>query len=212
MPMGEDFREFEAVFAQHANKTDFGHFSEQDWAAQFNAVEQTMDKGKGKEVERNWEEEFAKTEGLGEQEFVDRFNEAWKASAGDFDELSGATAGTKSWEDDYDDYLQPGASSLIDPDPFTAPLQPYHFEKENPFLNHENPLEEGLRLWNEGGQLSAAALCFEAAVQRDEHSSRAWMYLGQVQAENEKEEPAIAALQRAVKESPDNLPALMVCD
>jgi peroxin-5 len=65
-------------------------------------------------------------------------------------------------------------------------------------------------LWNEGGQLSAAALCFEAAVQREETSSRGWMYLGQVQAENETEEPAIAALQRAVKEAPDNLPALMV--
>lgn len=206
--MPEDFREFEAVYAQHGGKADFGHFSEQDWAAQFQAVEQTMDKGKGKAVD--WEEEFAKTEGLEDREFVERFNEAWKASAGEFDELSGAaTSGTKSWEDDYDDYLNsPGP--MNDPDPLTGPLLPYHFEKENPFLNHENPLEEGLRLWNEGGQLSAAALCFEAAVQKEEHNSRGWMYLGQVQAENEKEEPAIAALQRSVREAPDNLPALMV--
>ncbi|KAI8851191.1 hypothetical protein BC829DRAFT_128409 [Chytridium lagenaria] len=35
------------------------------------------------------------------------------------------------------------------------------------------------------------------------------MHLGRVQAENEKEGPAIAALQRSVQENPTNLPALL---
>ncbi|RKO90666.1 hypothetical protein BDK51DRAFT_14387, partial [Blyttiomyces helicus] len=76
-------------------------------------------------------------------------------------------------------------------------------------LSHENPMAEGLRILEASGNLSEAALAFEAAVQRDPDNSEAWAYLGTVQAENEKEDPAIAALQRSVQEDPSNLKALM---
>ncbi|GET01918.1 TPR-like protein [Rhizophagus clarus] len=54
-----------------------------------------------------------------------------------------------------------------------------------------------------------AALAFEAAVQKDENISDAWMWLGNTQAQNEKEEAAIRALQKAVEVNGNNLAALM---
>jgi peroxin-5 len=99
---------------------------------------------------------------------------------------------------------------FIDADPATSTAPPYQFEKTNPYLGHENPVEEGLKLWNDEGKLTGASLAFEAAVQKDEKDSKAWTYLGKVQAENEKEEAAILALHRAVNEDHGNLEALMV--
>lgn len=78
-----------------------------------------------------------------------------------------------------------------------------------------DPFADGLRLMKEKDSLSRAALAFEAAVQRFqsqgnmEQETEAWTWLGVVQAENEKELPAIAALQRAVRLDPTNLRALM---
>ncbi|KAJ3335563.1 Peroxisomal membrane signal receptor PTS1 [Gonapodya sp. JEL0774] len=217
-PMPQDFREFDQIFAQHGGAQSQGpEISEQDWAAQFAQAENVAveDKGKGKAVEvepQSWEAEFAQAEGInfGESEdaFMERFNEIWQKHG------DAGMVEPKAWEEEFDDYYPGGSGNndmtgLFDPDPVTAPLQPYTFEPDNPYLNHPDPLAEGLRLWNEGGQLSAAALAFEAAAQKDPNDARAWMLLGQVQAENEKEDPAIAALQRAVKEDNGNLPALM---
>ena len=61
----------------------------------------------------------------------------------------------------------------------------------------------------EGGNLSLAALAFEAAVQKDPQHVEAWVKLGAAQAQNEKESPAIRALEQALKLDPSNLEALM---
>ncbi|RIB20629.1 hypothetical protein C2G38_1175625 [Gigaspora rosea] len=60
-----------------------------------------------------------------------------------------------------------------------------------------------------GGSLSEIALAFEAAVRKDSGNSDAWMLLGNTQAQNEKEEAAIRALQKAVEMNGNNLTALM---
>ena len=85
----------------------------------------------------------------------------------------------------------------------------YNFEEDNPFSATKDPFEEGVRILNEGGNLSLAALAFEAAVQRDPQHVQAWCQLGSAQAQNEKESPAIRALEQAIKLDPRNLPALM---
>ena len=85
----------------------------------------------------------------------------------------------------------------------------YIFEEENPFSATKDPFEEGVRIMNEGGNLSLAALAFEAAVQRDPQHVQAWCRLGSAQAQNEKESPAIRALEQAIKLDPQNLSALM---
>lgn len=85
----------------------------------------------------------------------------------------------------------------------------YTFEEDNPFSATKDPFEEGIKILNEGGNLSLAALAFEAAVQRDPQHVQAWCQLGSAQAQNEKESPAIRALEQAIKLDPRNLSALM---
>lgn len=85
----------------------------------------------------------------------------------------------------------------------------YLFEENNPFNEVPNAFEEGMKIVREGGNLSLAALAFEAAVQKDESFVDSWVALGQAQAQNEKEAPAIRALEQAIKSDPNNLEALM---
>jgi peroxin-5 len=94
--------------------------------------------------------------------------------------------------------------------PFRDPqLGEYMFEEDNIFKDANNPFEEGVRIMHEGGNLSLAALAFEAAVQKDPQHIEAWVLLGSAQAQNEKETPAIRALEQALKSDPNNLTALM---
>lgn len=88
-------------------------------------------------------------------------------------------------------------------------LGDYMFEEDNVFRNVSNPFEEGVKVLREGGNLSLAALAFEAAVQKDPQHVQAWTMLGAAQAQNEKELPAIRALEQALKVDPSNLDALM---
>ncbi|KAL4969355.1 uncharacterized protein BDV14DRAFT_165749 [Aspergillus stella-maris] len=88
-------------------------------------------------------------------------------------------------------------------------LGDYSFEQENVFRDVANPFEEGMKIMHEGGNLSLAALAFEAAVQKDPSHVKAWTMLGTAQAQNEKELPAIRALEQALKADPNNLDALM---
>ncbi|KAK3709687.1 Peroxisomal membrane signal receptor PTS1 [Vermiconidia calcicola] len=85
----------------------------------------------------------------------------------------------------------------------------YMFEENNMFKDVPNAFEEGQKIMREGGNLSLAALAFEAAIQRQSGFVDAWVALGQAQAQNEKEAPAIRALEQALKLDPDNLDALM---
>ena len=85
----------------------------------------------------------------------------------------------------------------------------YLFEQDNPFQGTGNPFEEGVKIMKEGGNLSLAALAFEAAVQQKPDHVQAWYQLGTAQAQNEKETPAIRALEQALKLDPSNLGALM---
>ena len=94
--------------------------------------------------------------------------------------------------------------------PFRDPqLGEYIFESDNIFRDVNNPFEEGVRIMHEGGNLSLAALAFEAAAQKDPQHVEAWVLLGSAQAQNEKETPAIRALEQALKLDPNNLTALM---
>ncbi|EWC46336.1 hypothetical protein DRE_04507 [Drechslerella stenobrocha 248] len=99
-------------------------------------------------------------------------------------------------------------------EPGTIPGQPpnlgdYLFEQENPYMEVGNAFEEGVRLMDGHGNLSLAALAFEAACQKDPSHVEAWERLGAVQAQNEKESPAIRALEQALKLEPNNSNALM---
>jgi peroxin-5 len=214
--------EFEAIYAKGSNESwssEFQRFQNQqihhqqfqgiDWNTEF-------EKYKGKEpMVEQWNEEFHHTQNELEGDQMDtnagdtvdwqqQFQEIWSKME------ESKKAGEGDWASEFKDIfpadLEPES---LEVDPVFATCEPYVFESVNAYLSHPNPYQEGLDLLRAHGSLSLVALAFEAAVQRDEHNSDAWMRLGKVQAENEKELPAIAALQRAVQEDPQNLEALM---
>jgi peroxin-5 len=90
-------------------------------------------------------------------------------------------------------------------------LGDYMFEQDNPFADAEtlDPFAEGVEIMDGGGNLSLAALAFEAAARRDPARVEAWVRLGAAQAQNEKEVPSIRALEAALRQDPDCLEALM---
>ena len=131
------------------------------------------------------DEKAAAKDALAEEEWIDQLdNETW--------------TGGYNW-----DGL--GTNRLV-PDP---PVDDYLFEEDNLFKNTHNPFDEGMRIVDEGGNLSLAALAFEAAVQKDPSHVEAWVQLGTAQAQNEKETAAIRALEQARKIDPNNAAALM---
>lgn len=85
----------------------------------------------------------------------------------------------------------------------------YHFEEKNEFLHNPNAYEIGCKLMEGGARLSEAALAFEAAVQEDPAHVDAWLKLGQVQIQNEKELSGITALENCLLVDNRNLTALM---
>lgn len=127
-------------------------------------------------------EKAANQEALNEDEWVNKFNEdSWN---------------NMGWGDNGRLFADPQVEN-------------YLFEEDNLFKDTGNPFEEGMRIMEEGGNLSLAALAFEAAVQRDPNHIEAWVQLGTAQAQNEKETAAIRALEQAKNLDPNNLPALM---
>ncbi|KAJ3093325.1 hypothetical protein HDU96_002378, partial [Phlyctochytrium bullatum] len=207
--LDQEFERMEQAFSSVRVKDDA---LEAAWTEQFSRVTDSLDvKGKGKAEDAEldatmskYEEEFNRikdkldAEGELTPEMMDKFNDLWKSLADKAGEESGGASDKLfSSSDDWAYEFNEGDNSVLDPDPVTAPLAPYHFEENNPYLADPDPLARGLEMMKDGANLSAAALAFEAAVQRDPNNSDAWMYLGRVQAENEKEMPAIAALQRS---------------
>jgi len=85
----------------------------------------------------------------------------------------------------------------------------YQFQDENPFSKSINPFEEGMRIIETDGNLSVAALAFEAAAESNPAHFEAWRMLGSVLSEVEREETAIEALKEALKLEPKNLDVIM---
>ncbi|CAG8483760.1 9306_t:CDS:2 [Cetraspora pellucida] len=175
--------EFEATFQKYF-----------DWANEY-ALNQ--DKGKGKEkiveLDSSWNEQFAAAQrdaehtdnSTDDKNLFKEFEDIWAQFQNNYDDLENFNQDSSMYFGKYD------------------------FEQDNPYLLHEDPFQEGLRLTEMGGTLSEIALAFEAAVQKDNNNSDAWMWLGTIQAQNEKEEAAIKALEKAVEVNKNNLAALM---
>ncbi|KAG7728388.1 hypothetical protein KL948_004255 [Ogataea haglerorum] len=102
------------------------------------------------------------------------------------------------WEKDFEKYAQTRLN-----------YGEYTFEENNQFRNNPDAYEIGIKLMESGAKLSEAALAFEAAVEQNPGHVDAWLRLGQVQTQNEKELAGIAALEKCLELSPQNLVALM---
>ena len=192
-------------------------------------------KGKGKAIELDddkWEEQFAALEMRGDTEEeqakavekeLDELDQNLESETnfGDFESIwkgimNESEAAKSMAADEVDDFvdvndwspdfqgLGSDFSRLGDPI-----IENYLFEEDNIWDDRDDAFQAGVQIVREGGNLSLAALAFEAAVQRNPDHVEAWVYLGTVQAQNEKETAAIRALERALKLDPNNLDALM---
>ncbi|CAO3617820.1 unnamed protein product [Cunninghamella blakesleeana] len=148
-------------------------------------------------------------------ETAEQFDSVWedlrKQMAKDESELDDSDG----WEDEFGEFGPGNGRPVYKPD-----LGDYEFETVNPYLlfNDENPddsysrameLMDGLKREDNTISLSELALALEAAVQNNPTNSQLWMYLGNIQAQNEKEEPAIRALEKSIELEPKNYSALM---
>ncbi|KAJ5157823.1 Peroxisomal targeting signal receptor [Penicillium canariense] len=199
---------------------------------------QTQDKGKGRMVElddENWEAQFAEMETAGNEIQTDEeANAAMEAELNEldrsvptsndafetvWDRIQAETAASRKLveENDFEVTDSVHVGDLGDWEGFDSlntrfrdpQLGDYMFEEDNVYSAVNNPFEEGVKIMRDGGNLSLAALAFEAAVQQDPQHVQAWTMLGSAQAQNEKELPAIRALEQALKIDQGNLDALM---
>lgn len=188
--------------------------------------------------DKNWEQQFAEIDQAGQREEDAEANTAIEAELdemdrsvlsetnefGDFESvwrgIQAETAAARQLLDEHDERLDLEDLPLNDFawDSFDSQfgegyrdpqLENYLFEEGNIFSATKDPFNEGVKIMNEGGNLSLAALAFEAAVQQDPQHVEAWAHLGSAQAQNEKETPAIRALEQTLKLDPHNLSALM---
>lgn len=107
------------------------------------------------------------------------------------------------WEKDFAKYASTRAN-----------FGDYKFENvdQNQFMDlpaDQDPYEIGLQLMENGAKLSEAALAFEAAINKNENRVEAWLKLGEVQTQNEKEVAGITALEKCLELHPENSEALM---
>ena len=142
---------------------------------------------------------------------LDDFEATWKKLVAETPELRNRSLAENHTADSFDDFSNFDMNNLdlnthLPQNPETGA---YLFEPDNIFSDISNPYEEGVRIMDENGNLSLAALAFEAAVQKDPTHVAAWTRLGAAQAQNEKEVPAIRALEQAVKLDPNDLDAIM---
>lgn len=182
---------------------------DQDWEAQFAQLEQT-DQQESLDAEANANIEAELSEMDRSVDFGD-FESIWKGIQAETEHarqlvneenfVDGMHMGDLDQWEGFD-----GRNSHYTRDP---QMGDYMFEQNNLFDHVTNPFEEGIKIMEEGGNLSLAALAFEAAVQKDSQHIAAWVKLGESQAQNEKETPAIRALEQALKLDPSNLEALM---
>ncbi|KAG0671638.1 Peroxisomal membrane signal receptor PTS1 [Maudiozyma exigua] len=115
----------------------------------------------------------------------------------------------KVWDDihnDGEDFIPDRSKYMLSR--MTGNLN-YDFEdSKNEYLNNPNAYRIGCILMENGAKLSEAAMAFEAAVQEQPDHIDAWLKLGVVQIQNEKELNGICALEKCLKLDGKNLEAM----
>lgn len=200
-PMNQGQAMYNQPQSSRKGKERLVELNDQEWEAQFAQLAQSDQKGQAASAERQSE-----TLHDGDLESL------WKGILSEKGDLKTDPQVKVDLSDldspDWTDFDTPSFDNLR---AFNqeAEMGQYQFEEENPFAQHSNAYEAGLEILRTRGNLTLAALAFEAAVQADEKHAEAWMHLGQTQASNEMESQAIRALERAIAQDPESSPALM---
>ena len=188
---------------QGKGKEKMVELDEQNWAAQFEAMEkaEVLDE---ETMNKNIEAELQQQ---GEGGIFEDFQSVWQGIQND-QLANGLNDINPEWLEEFDS--QKTWSTDLSSTKSLPNTGEYIFEQDNPYMTLDDPFQEGKRLMETGGNLSLAALAFEAAVQKKADHVEAWAMLGSCQAQNEKETPAIRALEHALRIDPKNLEAMMV--
>ncbi|GMM56440.1 Pex5 protein [Maudiozyma humilis] len=116
----------------------------------------------------------------------------------------------KVWDDIHDgddDAFMPDRSKYL-LSRMTGHMEYEYEDSKNEYLHNPNAYKIGCILMENGAKLSEAAMAFEAAVQENPEHVDAWLRLGLVQIQNEKELNGICALERCLKLDGANLEAM----
>ncbi|CAO3592745.1 unnamed protein product [Absidia cylindrospora] len=206
--------EFSMQYPHHQQQSTNGkgrivELDQQGWEDQFAAFDP---KQQQQEQEPETEEEMAKRieeAAAKDPAALEEFESIWQDLRDQMAKGESDIDENDDWEDEFGNFGSNGMG-MYKPD-----LGEYVFEIENPYIDHADPLAEAMEMIAHQTKsdtvvsLSELALALEAAVQKDPTNSDIWMHLGNIQAQNEKEEPAIRALEKAVDVNPGNYPALM---
>lgn len=166
------------------------------WEEQFRALELNKDQQDQQETSEKDKEDAEQAK----KELEDHFENVWERIKGQVldNAEEWATTDGPAWDRDFDEFTT-----------HRPQFGDYQFEENNPYMAEDDPFALGVELMDRGAKLSLAVLCFEAAVQKNADHVAAWERLGAAQQQNEKEDPAIRALERCVKIDPNNLAALL---
>lgn len=173
-----------------------------NWDEQFKALEKEVTESlnlrdsKGRKTPT--QEIVQENDIIGDQ-YQSEFQQVWDSLQKDSDDLlTEDLAGPQDWENDYKRFLNGKVSGNSE----------YKFEEDNQFLHNPNAYEIGCVLMENGAKLSEAALAFEAAVQENSKHVDAWLKLGEVQTQNEKELNGISALEQCLRLDEHNVEAM----
>lgn len=189
-----------------------------DWDNQFKEIEELSADALAAEEVATAEQEDVEADPVIDDKYQATFQEVWDSlnlesiendfisqQYEEFKNSQGETypASMLQWERDFAKYASTRAH-----------FGDYKFEsaEQNQFIDlpqTEDPYQIGLQLMENGAKLSEAALAFEAAINRDQNHVQAWLKLGEVQTQNEKEVAGITALEKCLELNPENSEALM---
>lgn len=156
-----------------------------------NSVQELNQQALKEELENKWESEFAKHEEL--------IQEIESQESTNIQENQYKDKYEQIWEDltRYSDLLRRQSDYIFVQD------------EVNSFKHIDNPYEAGMEILKQGGKLSEAVLCFEAAVEQQPNFVEAWMQLGLCQTKNEMEWQGITALEKALELQKENQPGTL---
>lgn len=186
---GNEVKEIPSASSEWAQ--EFSGAQRMPWADEF-TLEQESDLNKSLNKDgANWAEQFANgltTSGQWAEEFA---------------EGKYADDGTvANWEEEYFAELERLHTGKV-----ISSSGQYRMSENNPFLTDMDSFSKGRELFQRG-LLTEAVLAIEAECQRNPTNSEAWRLLGTVQAENDDDIQAIAAMNKALACDPDNLEVL----
>jgi len=139
--------------------------------------------------------------GVGPTDWEARMEEQWEAAAqmADISDMD-----FERWLD-----MNPGLANMATLGEGVLPRPDYQFvEENNPYLLHDDPLAEALRLLREGRDREALVY-LEAEVRKNPESSEGWRVLGELYAAFDQDPEAIQCLQKGHDVDPYNLDSLL---